>query len=746
MIVLSVRVQYLREAHERLVHTKFRTTKALSIWNTGSNVSDPVVIRKARALELIMENTPAIILDHELIVGLRTLYSALDPEDKTYGSPTMLPVKPATLHYRRYYPRFLTDEEAEKAMEANSFEGEFTSHVPFGTRKVMEQGLGGIKEEALEKMSGLLEASDAQDKINFLKAVIITIDTASQFIRKHAVEARKLATTKSDPKRCDELDVIAETCEWIATEPPRSFQEATQLFWVCCLVMAFESQSCIPIGRFDQDLSDFLERDLANSLITYEEALELVECLWIKLNFESDLSTDTCRNITLGGQDENGDDATNTLTFLCLEASLNLRLADPKVNVRFHKGSPGKLMTKCVEMVKEGLGGFPAFYNDEAILEGLEKMGVPKEEARLYSCDGCQEIILPGKGDFYPVHTAVNFLDCVQKTMGVKPYLYEIGGVEPEMPERRSYGSFDEFLEAYNEDLDEMIKGAVELGNIRDSALAAYSPVPFLSSTLEGCIENAKDKTAGGCTYNWTGCNGQSLATGMNSLAAVKKMVYDEKIISLDELRAVLEDDWADDERLRQYALNVVPKWGNDDDYVDSIAVKVVDHFIEEVMKYRNPRGGPYYPGIFTFHHVSRGIRTSASPDGRHAGETVSTHLTPHAGTDKAGPTSTVNSALKVFNLRAPEGTALDIRFHPTTLMGEEGVEKLSGFIKAFMRQGGTVIQFNVVDSETLLKAQADPEQYRSLLVRVWGFSAYFTTLTREYQDEIIARTEHGLG
>ncbi|MCK4703453.1 glycyl radical protein, partial [Candidatus Bathyarchaeota archaeon] len=235
-----------------------------------------------------------------------------------------------------------------------------------------------------------------------------------------------------------------------------------------------------------------------------------------------------------------------------------------------------------------------------------------------------------------------------------------------------------------------------------------------------------------------------AFAAAVNSLAAIRRMVYDEKLVTLGELRLTLRDDWGD-ERLRQYALNRVPKWGNDDDYVDAVAVRVAGHFIDEALRHRNPRGGPYYPGIFTFHHVSRGIRSSASPDGRRAGDPVSTHISPVAGTDKAGPTLTVNSALKVYALLPPEGTALDLRFHPTALMGEDGMEKLESFIKAFMSGGGTVVQFNVVDSETLRDAQENPGQYRSLLVRVWGFSAYFTTLTKEYQDEIIARTMHGL-
>ncbi len=741
MIMLSRRVELLLDAHRELRHTEYRTVRELSIWDHGADPEEPIALRKARAFRLLLDEAPAVIMDNELIVGLRTLYGPLDAEENLFGGTYMLPVKPATMHNKRFYPRYLTDDEAAAALGMGVAEGGFTSHVPFGTEKVLRLGLRGLREQAEARLTDL---SGNGDKAAFLEAVLMCLDAVTEHIRRHADEALRLRDVTGDESRRRDLKEIADVCLWVSMEPPRTFREALQLFWFCCLAMAAESQSCIPIGRFDQDLYPFLERDLEAGETTLGEAQTLLECLWIKLNFESDLTTDTCRNITLAGQTADGLDATNTLTYMCLDASHRLRLADPKLNVRFHGGSPARLLRKCVEMVKDGLGGFPAFYSDDAIIEGLTRMGVSLEHARLYSCDGCQEIILPGKGDFYPVHTAVDLLACVQRTLGVQPYLVEPGEPEPPELEARDYVGFEEFMDAYLSNLDAMVVGATEEGNTRDRGLAAYSPVPFLSCTLEGCLERAVDKTAGGCEYNWTGCNGQAFAAAVNSLAAVKKIVYDEKLVTLDELRETLTDDWGD-ERLRQYALNRVPKWGNDDDYVDAVAVTVAERFIEEVLRHRNPRGGPYYPGIFTFHHVSRGVRSSASPDGRHAGDPVSTHLSPVAGTDKAGPTLAVNSALKVYALHPPEGTALDLRFHPTALMGGDGLEKLEGFVRAFMGGGGTVVQFNVVDSETLRDAQANPEQYRSLLVRVWGFSAYFTTLTREYQDEIIARTMHGL-
>ena len=737
---MSGRVSKLLESHLDLKHIEHRTYSKLSIWDHGADPSEPIIIRKAKALKLLLDETPAIIMDNELIVGLRTLYGQVAEGANILRGTYMLPVNPSTDHMKAFYAGYLTTAEAMEAQKYGILEGAYTSHVPFGTAMVLELGIGGVKEKALDRMGPGI--SGAQN--DFLKAVVISFDAISDFISKHAEETRNLAEATGDDARRDELIMMAESIQRISAGPATSFNDAVQLFWLCTVVRAVESQDCIPIGRLDYDLWPYLKKDLDSGASTLEKAQELVDCLWIKLNFETDLTTDSCRNVTIGGTHPDGSDSTNELSYMFMAASDKLRLADPKLNVRFHECSPERLWVTAVELIKSGLGGFPAFYCDEAIIEALQRMGMSIEDARSYSCDGCQEIIIPGKGDFYPVHTAVNLLECVQRTVGVEPAIGDPRVPQIDYPEPSDHPSFEEFFNAYLANMDALIVETVKDGNRRDTGYGLYSPVPFLSATLEGCIENASDKTTGGCTYNWTGCNGQAFATAVNSLAGVKKMVYDENLVTLNGLREQLREDWPDG-RLRQYALNRVPKWGNDDDYVDDIAVKVAEHFLTEAGKYDNPRGGPYYPGIFTFHHVSRGIRTSASPDGRLTGDTISTHITPQAGTDRAGPTRTLNSALKITSLRPPEGTAMDFRLHPSAVSGEEGTKKLRSFIETLLQQRGPVVQFNVIDTETLRKAQADPEQYRSLLVRVWGFSAYFTTLTKEYQEEIIARTVHGL-
>jgi len=751
----SGRIEKLKEAHLNLEHTRYRTVEDLSIRDHGDYSGEPIVVRKARGLALLLDETPPIIQDDELIVGLRTIYGPLEEGMNVFRGYGELPVNPATRHSLFAYPLYLTDGERVEAEAAGIMEGSCTSHVPFGAEKVLSLGFGGIEEQARKRLEEL-EAESPRDQagIDFLRAVIITLQASTRFVIKHAEEAARLARETDDPRRRIELEEISEICRRVSTSPPRSFHEALQLYWLTSVVTSCENQGFIPLGRIDQDLGPFLGRDLERGVLTRDEALELLECLWIKFNIDDDLTTDSCRNIMLSGQDSEGRDATNELTYLCLEASTRLRLTDPKVNVRFHSGSPPELWERCVEMVKLGMGGFPAFYNDEAIIPGLLRMGVPLEDARLYSCDGCQEIIVPGKGDFYPVYTSVNFLECLHHTLGMpsspEGEAYQAVSsaavvLQRELAEARSHGSFEDFMEEYEMQIDRAIEDAVSSGNARDSALALYSPVPFLSSTLEGCIENARGKSDGGSTYNFTGCNGQCFPNAVNSLAAIKKLVYDEGEVSLDGLREALEADWARQERLRQRAINRVPKYGNDDAYVDSIGVRVASRFIEGVIGNRNPRGGPYYPGIFTFHHVTKGKSMNASPDGRKARDPVSSHVSPVTGTDASGPTLAINSALKIYALGPPEGSALGLRFHPSAVRGDAGTRNLTSFVKAFMERGGYEIQFNVVDAETLRAAQLDPDSYRSLVVRVWGFSAYFVTLTRSYQDEIIARTAHGL-
>jgi pyruvate formate-lyase/glycerol dehydratase family glycyl radical enzyme len=725
---LNDRIQHLRDTY--LQHIQYRGVKDLTVLDDDAVRREPVIVRKAKALARLLDETDPVILDDELVVGLRTIYGPLTVGQNVFGGfDYELPVKPGTMHRLTYYPHYLTAEETEDAQKSGIRAGQATSHIPFGCQRVLRLGYGGLLKAARQRMTALEGTPQSAEQRSFLRAVVIVMEAASRFAQRHARKADRLAQETRDPRRREELETIGANCRWVAVHPPRSFHEALQLFWFTCIIHKVEDQACLPLGRFDQDLYPFYAQDVERGVLNREAALELLACLWFKLNMESDLTTDTCENMTLGGQDASGNDVTNELTYLCLETALRLKLADPKINVRFHRNSPPALWTRCSEMVKAGMGGFPCFYNDDANIAGLMRMGIPLHDARLYCCDGCQEIILPGKGDFYTTFTSINFLESLLDVLHSP----------------REFDTFPAFMEAYKAEVTASIERAVTTGNQKDTALAQYSPVPFLSATLEGCLERAADKTQGGTLYNFTGCLGEAFINAVNALAVIKQLVYADPVVSLATLRDALAANWDGYERLRQLAVNRVPKYGNDDDYVDALAVELAAHFIDEVLKHPNPRGGRFYPGFFIFHHVTRGKFIGASPDGRRAGEAVAVHISPAVGTDVHGPTAVINSAVKICRLKPPEGTVLGLRFHPSALRGEDGTQNLISFIQTYMAAGGTTIQFNVVDSETLRNAQHHPEAYRNLLVRVWGFTAYFVTLTKDYQDDIIARTEHGL-
>jgi formate C-acetyltransferase len=731
---LTERVQRLKDDLLNLEHTKYREVKDLTILDKEETKKQPLVIRKALGLALLLDETPPIIVEEELIVGRRTLYGPRSESQNVWGSYVSLPVKPATRHLLNYFPHYALEEEIDetKKLSGNpdrSYEGYAINHIPYGVRKVLLLGFGGIKEQVQWRMRELEAApKENSKKIDFLQAVVITLQAVTRFVEKHADEAERIAKATRDPQRREELMRIAETCRWVSVNTPRTFYEALQLYWFGYLIQLIENYNCQPIGRFDQDLYPYYKKDFEKGLITRAEALELLECLFINFCYEDDLTTDSCANITLSGQDSEKNDVTNELTYMCLDAALALKLADPKINVRFHQNSPPELLRRCCELIRDGgVGGFPSLYNDEAVIPAIQRIGIPLEDALLYSADGCQETIIPGKGDFYPVFTHLDLLDTLNRVLQ--------GPVEWE--------NFQALMEAYKKEMMSDIKIAVNDANVRDTIIAKISPVLFLSSTLEGCIENAMDKTEGGATYNYTGFLGQSLANAANSLAVVKHLVYDDKIFSLTTLRDALAKNWEGYERLRQLALNKVPKYGNDDDYVDSLAVEIGDFFIQEVLQYWNPRGGRYYPGFYVFNQISIGKNIAASPDGRRNGDTVSIHASPTVGTDVSGPTAVINSAAKIGKLLPPEGAPLDLRVHPSALEGEEGLAKLMAFVRTYLDQGGFHLQFNVIDSQILRDAQKHPEQYRDLVVRVWGFSAYFVTLTSDYQENVIARAEH---
>jgi formate C-acetyltransferase len=483
------------------------------------------------------------------------------------------------------------------------------------------------------------------------------------------------------------------------------------------------------MGRFDQYMWPFLERDLEAGRLTPEEAQELLDSLWFKYASFTDVDADNLQNLILGGQTPDGRDATNPLSHMCLDATDRLGLIDPKVSVRIHRGTPEGLLRKTCEIIAKGVC-HPGVYNDEAIIPALVESGIPLEDARDYTNDGCSEILVQGKTNPWAYEARVKLLTCLERVM-----------------ERlEEYETFEEVMAALKEEVSLAVTMATSTTNLIQAATPLISPNPLLSATVGDCIEKALDLTEGGAVYNSSAVCATGVADTADGLAALKKLVFEEGAVGREELAEALRNNFEGRERLRLMLLNRAPKFGNDDEYVDSIAAELVEHLATEVSKHGNPRGGRYILGIFSYGmYIGHGLVTGATPDGRKAGEFISPNFSPAPGRDRKGPFAALKSTTRVNQMLTPNGTALDLTLHPSALRGPQGVEKLMGFLRALVELGGMQVQFNVADAAVLRAAQAEPEKHRNLTVRLWGFPAYFVRLPKEFQDHIIARTNHGL-
>jgi len=472
-----------------------------------------------------------------------------------------------------------------------------------------------------------------------------------------------------------------------------------------------------------------LEKNLIEGSLTHREAQELLECQWIKYSMLTDYTMDNLQNIILGGQTPDGEDATNPLSYMCMEATDKLETIDPKWSIRVHMDSPEEFLRRACEIIKSGKSE-PGIYNDEIIIAALQRAGVPLEDARDYTNDGCSETLVQGKSNPWAFEGKVKLLKCLERVMA----------------RLDEFDSFDDLMAALKDEISVAVSLAVSSLNLIQHAVPKISPNPWISASVEGCIEKMMDVTEGGAIYNFSAITASGVADTADSLAAVKKLVFEEGKVGKRDLLDALRNNFEGHERLRLMLLNRAPKFGNDDDYVDRLADEIVEHTSQEVTKHRNPRGGTYTLGLFSYgEYIGHGMVTGATPDGRKAGAGISPNFSPSPGRDNKGPFLAMKSTAKVNQLLTGNGTALDLTLHPSALRGPGGTEKLVSLIRAFNKLGGMQVQFNIVDRETLLAAQLEPEKYRNLTVRLWGFPAYFTRLPREFQDHLIARTEHAL-
>jgi len=727
--MISKRTAKLRQMALDVSHARFRVRRTLSII-PGLYDDQPVVVRKARAFELLLHESPVFIQEGELIVGGRTMFLPREQDGGYWdeGTKRNLDFVPdaETLDVKspgfEFYPHYATEAERALGRPFEIGEGYVTSHCVAGYGNVLRHGFGGIADQARSRLGGSGLSADSRA---FLEAVVICMEAAAAYARRYAAEARRLSSSEPERDRLAELETIASVCDRIASAPAATFHEALQLLFFTHLMTLMESYNLMALGRMDQYLHPYFKKDVLQGNVPLDMARELLECLFVKLNDTSDLHTDNGLNIIVSGLKPDGTDGTNELTFLLLQAHREVALTDPQINVRFHAGSPEKLYQEA--FLKKSNGPRPMAYNDDTVVQAMQAVGVSTEDARDYCIDACQDLLIGERSDFYPIFAGI--------------YGCHLMVVFERVVDRlESFTTFEEFWSALLEEIRRDVKLYVQRANAADAVLPRISPTPFLSSTLEGCVESGKDKTEGGTRYNFTGFIGGGLVNVANSAAAIHKLVFEERRASAKDVVEAVRGEFAGFEPLRQMLRNDAPKWGNNVGPVDRLAKEIADTFCAEVLSHSNPRGGRFVPGIFTHHQVRLGAKLRSTPDGRRKGEPLAVSLSPANGTAKKGPTAAVLSASSIDQRRCPLGTSLDFTLPPALFAGAEEQGKFKALLKTYFRMGGIEMQVNTFDAAILRDAQRFPERHRDLVVRVWGFNAYFTSLKREYQDELIER------
>ncbi len=621
---------------------------------------------------------------------------------------------------------------------------------------LFRMGLKGRISAAQERLQEIDRTvpPDYLDQKEFLQAVVIVLEAVIDFAGRYAALAKEMAGSENDPKRRHALEEIARTCEWVPATPPRTFMEAVQFFYFVHLVRYLE-YSTLGIGlRVDYLLGPYYENDLKEGRMTREEALEILQLLWVKFLelglVYSPLVTSiyggvaSLQAITIGGTDGDGRDVTNDVTYLVLDTARSMRTIEPSVALRLHDGTPRELLSEAVDVIRTGIG-YPSLFNDEALIPLLEKWGVPPEDARKYAVSGCVYMCIPGKNISRRVVGYFVLAKCLWWALhqGKDPKTGEQWGART--PDPATFSSWEDVLQAYLEQVRFFTTKLAQLENSCRDLYAKYCPRPFYSAILEGCIERGKERTQWvypSMVHDMVVTIGSTNVA--DSLAAIRKLVFEDNSVRLPELIEIMDRNWAGREEIRQLCLNA-PKYGNDDDYVDLIA-REVHHRTEAVMETVKDRFGFSMRGDGSAVSATYGLGadTPATPDGRMAGDGFAdSSLGPAPGMDKKGPTAVLNSCAKIDTLQT-YNHLLNQKFLPKFLDGEMK-HVFIDYLKTWKEKRIPHVQFNVVDRETLMDAQGYPEKYRDLIVRVAGFSAYFVDLSKGLQDHIIARTEQAL-
>lgn len=738
-----------------------------------------MVIRRAKALSHVLDNMGLFIRDWERIVGYQTSHAEelFYPIDMNWRSVKRLVNSEAG--------KTLLDDEGRKELEElcdywngkcmsdrhqDLFTGDLGKYWKYeGTflwshwselgipdyEALFQQGINGrirMAEERLEEIDRTIPI-DYIDQKEFLQSVIIVLKAVIKFANRYAALAGDMASSEKDAGLRKRLEEIAHTCEWIPANPPRTFLEAVQFFYFIHLVRYLE-YSTLGIGlRIDYLLGPYYEKDLKEDRITRDEALEILQLLWVKFLelglVYSPLVTSiyggvaSLQAITIGGTDKDGGDVTNEVTYLVLETANIMRTIEPSIALRVHNNTPDELLSKATDVIRTGIG-YPSLFNDEALIPLLEKWDVPPEDARGYAVSGCVYMCIPGKNITRRVVGYFVLGKCLWWTLhkGMNPKTGEQWGAKT--PDAVSFKSWEDVFEAYLDQVKFFMTKLAQLENTCRDLYAKYCPRPFYSAIVEGCIEQGKERTKWvypSMVHDMVIVIGSTNVA--DSLAAIKRVVFEDKLVALQELIEIMDRNWEGREDVRQACLKA-PKYGNDDDYADTIA-RELHHRTESVMETVKDRFGfsMRADGSAVSATYGLGADTPATPDGRMDGEGFAdSTLAPHPGMDMKGPTAVLNSSAKIKTLQT-YNHLLNQKFQPEFLEGDMKPVFID-YIKTWREKKIPHIQFNIVDKNTLLDAQRQPEKYQDLIVRVAGFSAYFADLSKGLQDHIIARTEQG--
>jgi pyruvate formate-lyase/glycerol dehydratase family glycyl radical enzyme len=622
--------------------------------------------------------------------------------------------------------------------------------------KIYRKGLLDFKKDIAQAIAALDFSSDpeAYNKREELKGMDISCDAVILFAERHAKLAESMAAATADPARKQELLKIAANCRWVPAHAPTDFWEALQSYWFCHLAVITELNGwdAFSPGHLDQHLLPFFDGGLSDGTLSRQEARELLECFFVKFNnhpsppkvgvtaAESGTYTDFA-NINLGGLLPDGSDGSNEVSHLLLDIIDEMHLLQPSSNIQLSRKSPDAFLKHTLRVVRKGYG-FPSIFNADSVVEEQLRQGKTLADARAGGCSGCVEVGAFGK-EAYILTGYFNLVKMLELALhnGIDPANgHRLG---PATGEPDSFASFEALFEAFRQQLSHFIGIKIRGNRLIEMIYSATMPAPFLSVLTDDCISRGVDYNAGGARYNNSFIQGVGIGSITDSLSAIKELVFEQKRLALSEFVSKLDANFDNDEPLRQRLLNKTHKYGNDDDYADQIMRLVFDAFFDEVDGKPNTKGGVYRIEMLpTTCHVYFGAVTGAMPDGRRRGAPLSEGISPVQGADRNGPTAVIKSAGKMDHIRSG-GTLLNMKFSPTLLAGESGLEGLTTLVRSYFRMDGHHLQFNVVDVETLKVAKQNPNEHRDLIVRVAGYSDYFCDLSSELQDEIIARTEH---